>query len=62
MLLVHHQGSHDMAHWHEWWNQLSNLQRQLILIMSMADDFWSSLTEGQKTVTGNDAAETDSLC
>ncbi|KAI3374341.1 hypothetical protein L3Q82_006179 [Scortum barcoo] len=45
------QGSQDMAHWHEWWNQLSGFQRQLILLMSMVDDFWSSLTEGQKTVT-----------
>lgn len=48
-----HQGSQDMAYWHDWWNQLSGFQRQLILLMSMADDFWSSLTEGQKTATGN---------
>lgn len=47
------QGSQDMAYWHDWWNQLSGFQRQLILLMSMVDDFWSSLTEGQKTVTGN---------
>lgn len=47
------QGSQDMAYWHDWWNQLSAFQRQLILLLSMADDFWSSLTEGQKTVTGS---------
>ncbi|XP_039999833.1 presenilins-associated rhomboid-like protein, mitochondrial isoform X1 [Xiphias gladius] len=46
------QGSQDMAYWHDWWNQLSGFQRQLILLMSMVDDFWSSLTEGQRTVTG----------
>lgn len=42
-----------MAHWHDWWNKLSGFQRQLILLMSMVDDFWSSLTEGQRTVTGD---------
>lgn len=41
-----------MAYWHNWWNQLSSFQRQLILLVSMVDDFWNSLTEGQKTVTG----------
>ena len=50
---THHQGSQDMAYWHNWWNQLSGFQRQLILVMSMVDDFWSNLTEGQRTVTGN---------
>lgn len=56
-LLCGDQGSQDMAYWHDWWNQLSGFQRQLILLMSMADDFWSSLTEGQKTVTGNKHVE-----
>lgn len=51
--LMYYQGSQDMVFWHDWWNQLSGFQRQLILLMSMVDDFWSSLTEGQKTVTGN---------
>nr|XP_040026397.1 presenilins-associated rhomboid-like protein, mitochondrial isoform X2 [Gasterosteus aculeatus aculeatus] len=45
------QGSQDMAYWHDWWNQLSGFQQQLLLLLSMVDDFWSSLTEGQRTVT-----------
>ncbi|CAG07672.1 unnamed protein product, partial [Tetraodon nigroviridis] len=56
------QGSQDMAHWHDWWNKLSGFQRQLILLMSMVDDFWSSLTEGQKTVTGIVAVNAVVLC
>ncbi|XP_058503672.1 presenilin-associated rhomboid-like protein A, mitochondrial [Solea solea] len=56
------QGSQDMAYWHDWWNQLSGMQRQLILVMSMMDDFWSSLTEGQKTVTGIIAVNAVVLC
>ncbi|KAM6918176.1 presenilin-associated rhomboid-like protein A, mitochondrial [Xenentodon cancila] len=55
-------GSQDMAYWHDWWNQLSGLQRQLILLVSMLDDFWSSLTEGQKTVTGIIAINAAVLC
>ncbi|XP_034559413.1 presenilins-associated rhomboid-like protein, mitochondrial isoform X2 [Notolabrus celidotus] len=56
------QGSQDMAYWHEWWNQLSGLQRQLILLMSTVDDLWSSLTEGQRTVTGIIALNAVVLC
>ncbi|XP_040910454.1 presenilins-associated rhomboid-like protein, mitochondrial [Toxotes jaculatrix] len=56
------QGSQDMAYWHDWWNQLSAFQRQLILVMSMVDDFWSSLTEGQRTVTGIIAVNAVVLC
>ncbi|XP_041804383.1 presenilins-associated rhomboid-like protein, mitochondrial isoform X2 [Chelmon rostratus] len=56
------QGSQDMAYWHDWWSQLSSLQRQLILVMSMVDDFWSSLTEGQRTVTGIIAVNAAVLC
>uniref|UniRef100_A0A8D3C3Z6 rhomboid protease n=1 Tax=Scophthalmus maximus TaxID=52904 RepID=A0A8D3C3Z6_SCOMX len=56
------QGSQDTAHWHDWWNQLSGVQRQLILLMSMVDDVWSSLTEGQKTVTGIIAVNAVVLC
>uniref|UniRef100_A0A8C7Y8N9 rhomboid protease n=1 Tax=Oryzias sinensis TaxID=183150 RepID=A0A8C7Y8N9_9TELE len=56
------QGSQDMAYWHDWWNQLSGLQRQALLLMSMLDDFWSSLSEGQKTVTGIIAINTVVLC
>ncbi|XP_070829626.1 presenilin-associated rhomboid-like protein A, mitochondrial [Chaetodon trifascialis] len=56
------QGSKDMAYWHDWWSQLSSLQRQLILVMSMVDDFWSSLTEGQRTVTGIIAVNVAVLC
>ncbi|XP_061588223.1 presenilin-associated rhomboid-like protein A, mitochondrial [Cololabis saira] len=55
-------GSQDMAYWHDWWNQLSGLQRQAILLMSMLDDFWSGLTEGQKTVTGIIAINAVVLC
>lgn len=53
LAFIYYQGSQDMAYWHDWWKQLSGFQRQLILLMSMMDDFWSSLTEGQRTVTGN---------
>ncbi|GAA6228290.1 presenilins-associated rhomboid-like protein, mitochondrial [Lates japonicus] len=56
------QGSQDMTHWHDWWNQLSGFQRQLIILISMADDFWSSLTEGQRTVTGIIAVNAVVLC
>ncbi|XP_071386932.1 presenilin-associated rhomboid-like protein A, mitochondrial isoform X2 [Centroberyx affinis] len=56
------QGSQDMAYWHNWWNQLTDFQKQLILLMSMVDDFWSSLTEGQKTVTGIIAINAVVLC
>uniref|UniRef100_A0A8C5E198 rhomboid protease n=1 Tax=Gouania willdenowi TaxID=441366 RepID=A0A8C5E198_GOUWI len=52
----------DMAYWHKWWNQLSSFQRQLILLVSVVDDFWSSLTEGQKTVTGIIAVNVAVLC
>ncbi|XP_053293735.1 presenilins-associated rhomboid-like protein, mitochondrial [Pleuronectes platessa] len=55
-------GSQDIAYWHDWWNQLSGFQRQLILLMSMADDFWSGLTEGQRTVTGIIALNAVVLC
>ncbi|CAI5641288.1 unnamed protein product [Oreochromis niloticus] len=56
------QGTQDMAYWHDWWNQLSSFQRQLILLVSMVDDFWNSLTEGQKTVTGIIALNAAVLC
>ncbi|XP_054625274.1 presenilins-associated rhomboid-like protein, mitochondrial [Dunckerocampus dactyliophorus] len=56
------QGSTDMVHWHDWWNQLTGFQRQLILLMSAADDLWSSLTEGQKIVTGIIAVNATVLC
>uniref|UniRef100_A0A8C2ZVK4 rhomboid protease n=1 Tax=Cyclopterus lumpus TaxID=8103 RepID=A0A8C2ZVK4_CYCLU len=51
-----------MAYWHDWWNQLSGFQQQLILLMSVSDEFWSSLTEGQKTVTGIIAVNVVVLC
>uniref|UniRef100_G3PL72 rhomboid protease n=1 Tax=Gasterosteus aculeatus aculeatus TaxID=481459 RepID=G3PL72_GASAC len=56
------QGSQDMAYWHDWWNQLSGFQQQLLLLLSMVDDFWSSLTEGQRTVTGIIAVNAVVLC
>ncbi|XP_028283502.1 presenilins-associated rhomboid-like protein, mitochondrial isoform X2 [Parambassis ranga] len=56
------QGSQDMAYWHDWWSQLSSFQRQLILVMSVVDDFWSSLSEGQKMVTGIIAINAAVLC
>ncbi|XP_054888835.1 presenilins-associated rhomboid-like protein, mitochondrial isoform X2 [Poeciliopsis prolifica] len=55
-------GSQDMAYWHDWWNQLSGFQRQLFLLMSMVDDFWRSLTEGQRTATGIIALNAAVLC
>ncbi|XP_057712565.1 presenilins-associated rhomboid-like protein, mitochondrial [Corythoichthys intestinalis] len=56
------QGSTDMVYWHDWWNKLTDFQRQLILLMSVADDFWSSLTEGQRTVSGIILANAVVLC
>ncbi|XP_077371225.1 presenilin-associated rhomboid-like protein A, mitochondrial isoform X4 [Festucalex cinctus] len=55
-------GSTDMAYWHDWWSQLTLFQRQVILFMSVADHFWSGLTEGQKTVTGIIVANVVVLC
>uniref|UniRef100_A0A3B5KVI1 rhomboid protease n=1 Tax=Xiphophorus couchianus TaxID=32473 RepID=A0A3B5KVI1_9TELE len=55
-------GSQDMAYWHDWWNQLSSFQRQLLLLVSMVDDFWRSLTEGQRTATGIMAINAAVLC
>nr|XP_015812478.2 presenilins-associated rhomboid-like protein, mitochondrial isoform X1 [Nothobranchius furzeri] len=55
-------GSPDMAYWHDWWNQLSGFRRQLILLMSMVDDLWNSLTEGQRTATGIIAINAAVLC
>ncbi|XP_034082044.1 presenilins-associated rhomboid-like protein, mitochondrial [Gymnodraco acuticeps] len=54
--------SQDMTYWHDWWNKLSGFQRQLILLVSTVDDFWSSLSEGQKTVTGIIALNAVVLC
>ncbi|XP_027875734.1 presenilin-associated rhomboid-like protein A, mitochondrial isoform X2 [Xiphophorus couchianus] len=56
------EGSQDMAYWHDWWNQLSSFQRQLLLLVSMVDDFWRSLTEGQRTATGIMAINAAVLC
>uniref|UniRef100_A0A3B3VT81 rhomboid protease n=1 Tax=Poecilia latipinna TaxID=48699 RepID=A0A3B3VT81_9TELE len=55
-------GSQDMAYWHDWWNQLSSFQRQLLLLVSMVDDFWRSLTEGQRTATGIIVVNAAVLC
>uniref|UniRef100_A0A8C6TYS9 rhomboid protease n=1 Tax=Neogobius melanostomus TaxID=47308 RepID=A0A8C6TYS9_9GOBI len=54
--------SHDITYWHNWWNRLSAFQKQLILLMSMVDDSWSSLTEGQQAVTGIIALNAVVLC
>ncbi|XP_037538201.1 presenilins-associated rhomboid-like protein, mitochondrial [Nematolebias whitei] len=56
------QGSQDMTYWHDWWNHLSNAQRQLILLISIVDDFWNGLTEGQRTATGIIAMNAAVLC
>ncbi|XP_061549528.1 presenilin-associated rhomboid-like protein A, mitochondrial [Phycodurus eques] len=56
------QSSGDMAYWHDWWNRLTGFQRQLILLMSVADNFWGGLTEGQRTVTGIILANAVVLC
>ncbi|XP_066509033.1 presenilin-associated rhomboid-like protein A, mitochondrial [Hoplias malabaricus] len=50
------------AHWHHWWNQLSDFQKKMILLVSVVDDWWSRLTEGQKTTTGIIALNTVVLC
>ena len=46
------QGSEDMTYWHNWWDQLNGVQKQLILLLSSADDLWSSFSEGQRTTAG----------
>ncbi|CAL8367970.1 unnamed protein product [Boreogadus saida] len=33
-------GSEDMTYWHNWWNQLNGVQKQLILLLSSADDLY----------------------
>ncbi|XP_037837967.1 presenilins-associated rhomboid-like protein, mitochondrial [Kryptolebias marmoratus] len=55
-------GSQDMAYWHDWWNHHSSFQKQLILLISIVDDFWNSLTEGQRTATGIIAINAAVLC
>ncbi|KAL7850951.1 hypothetical protein AOLI_G00213070 [Acnodon oligacanthus] len=60
--LKKHEQSHDTAYWHNWWNQLSAFQKQVILLMSVVDDWWSRKTEGQKTVMGIIALNTVVLC
>ncbi|KAA0718995.1 Presenilins-associated rhomboid-like protein, mitochondrial [Triplophysa tibetana] len=54
--------AHDTTYWHNWWNQLSDLQKQVILVMSGIEEWWSGLSEGQKTVTGIIAINTAVLC
>ncbi|XP_049604230.1 LOW QUALITY PROTEIN: presenilin-associated rhomboid-like protein A, mitochondrial [Syngnathus scovelli] len=54
--------STDMAYWHDWWSQLTAFQRQIIILMSVVDDFWSRRTEGQKTVISIIVANTLVLC
>ncbi|XP_014044784.1 presenilin-associated rhomboid-like protein A, mitochondrial isoform X1 [Salmo salar] len=54
--------SQDMTYWHNWWNQLTDFQKQVILLMSFVDDFWSSLTEGQQMATGIIAVNAVVLC
>ncbi|KAK6302315.1 hypothetical protein J4Q44_G00266700 [Coregonus suidteri] len=54
--------SQDMTHWHNWWNQLTDFQKQVILLMSFVDDFWNSLTEGQQMATGIIAVNAVVLC
>ncbi|XP_072525138.1 presenilin-associated rhomboid-like protein A, mitochondrial isoform X2 [Salminus brasiliensis] len=60
--LKKHVQSHDTAHWHNWWNQLSDFQKQMILLLSAVDDWWSRMTEGQKTAMGIIALNTAVLC
>ncbi|KAL2097938.1 hypothetical protein ACEWY4_007145 [Coilia grayii] len=54
--------THDTAYWHNWWNQLTDFQRQVILLMSLVDDMWSGLSEGQKVATGIIAVNAAVLC
>lgn len=51
-LCLHSVQGHNTTYWHNWWNQLSHFQKQVIPVMSVVDDWWSGLSEGQKTVTG----------
>uniref|UniRef100_A0A8B9HIW0 rhomboid protease n=1 Tax=Astyanax mexicanus TaxID=7994 RepID=A0A8B9HIW0_ASTMX len=54
--------SHDTAYWHNWWNQLSAIQKQMILLVSAVDDWWGRRSEGQKTAIGIIALNTAVLC
>lgn len=54
LLYLDPKASQNMTYWHNWWNQLTDFQKQVILLMSFVDDFWSSLTEGQQMATGKD--------
>ncbi|XP_031415503.1 presenilins-associated rhomboid-like protein, mitochondrial isoform X2 [Clupea harengus] len=54
--------THDTAHWHKWWNQLTDFQRQVIMFMSMVDDMWSGMSEGQRVATGIIAVNAAVLC
>ncbi|XP_030630358.1 presenilin-associated rhomboid-like protein A, mitochondrial [Chanos chanos] len=54
--------THDTTYWHNWWNQLTDFQRQVILLMSMVDDWWSGMSQGQRTVTGIIALNAIVLC
>ncbi|KAJ3595347.1 hypothetical protein NHX12_004651 [Muraenolepis orangiensis] len=55
-------GSKDMTYWHNWWNQLTSTQKQLVLLLSSVDDLWGSLTEGQRVATGIIAVNALVLC
>ncbi|CAL8312912.1 presenilins-associated rhomboid-like protein, mitochondrial isoform X1 [Gadus morhua] len=55
-------GSEDMTYWHNWWDQLNGVQKQLILLLSSADDLWSSFSEGQRTTAGIIAVNALVLC
>uniref|UniRef100_A0A3P9A5K0 rhomboid protease n=1 Tax=Esox lucius TaxID=8010 RepID=A0A3P9A5K0_ESOLU len=52
----------DTTYWHNWWNQLTDFQKQAILLLSFADDIWSGLTEGQQVASAIIAVNAMVLC
>ncbi|XP_036409538.1 presenilins-associated rhomboid-like protein, mitochondrial isoform X1 [Megalops cyprinoides] len=52
----------DTAYWHRWWNQLSDFQKQTIVVLFQVNQWWDSLTQGQRTVSGIIVANALVLC
>ncbi|KAG9338504.1 hypothetical protein JZ751_025739 [Albula glossodonta] len=52
----------DMAYWHHWWNQLSDFQKQAIVVLFQVNQWWDNLTQGQRTVSGIIAANALVFC
>ncbi|KAJ8270832.1 hypothetical protein GJAV_G00119780 [Gymnothorax javanicus] len=46
------QSENDTAYWHQWWNRLSDFQKQVIVSLFQVNQWWDGLTRGQRTVSG----------